>query len=384
MSTRTYYKMVIRAMGRFVKVFPTPESVAEDKGMVEKIIHSIGMLKLKAATTRALAKLVTKHGSMDKFLKADPDMVREQLLSIKGIGEKTADVILMTLFKRQVFPVDSHIARILVRLGIVEEDMNTYEVRRIVEPLNSVPVKVILDKGVLSVTFPSREVDEEHVVELVKTKLNLNHSSVLQKGWRAIEELELTEKYQLAKGFLPPKLSIPPRLLYTGLVKTVLLQMVGLPAAMVMTSRFVKSFGRGMWMENDGVEVYDFPKPDVITNFDEKTLKQRATISLAKATAIAVIARLELDGTLGRWEFLPTEELINKLMKVKGVGHWTASVTVMAGLSRWEAQPLSQLQRQIERLTTKKVTIQELNNYRDVSGYISVATLFVKELRLTE
>lgn len=65
--------------------------------------------------------MVTKHGSMDKFLKADPDMVREQLLSIKGIGEKTADVILMTLFKRQVFPVDSHIARILVRLGIVDE-----------------------------------------------------------------------------------------------------------------------------------------------------------------------------------------------------------------------------------------------------------------------
>ena len=50
----------------------------------------------------------------------DIEIARRKLMEIPGIGRKTADVILLFLFKKSTFPIDTHITRITNRLGLVK------------------------------------------------------------------------------------------------------------------------------------------------------------------------------------------------------------------------------------------------------------------------
>jgi endonuclease III-like uncharacterized protein len=68
---------------------------------------------------------------MEEFLKLPPEKAKELLLSVKGIGEKTADMILVALFGAEYFIVDSNILRVLKRLHIISEDADIYKARAI-------------------------------------------------------------------------------------------------------------------------------------------------------------------------------------------------------------------------------------------------------------
>jgi endonuclease III len=57
------------------------------------------------------------------------DEARGLLLSIEGIGEKTADMILAALFGSKYFTVDSNILRVLRRLDVISMDADIYEAR---------------------------------------------------------------------------------------------------------------------------------------------------------------------------------------------------------------------------------------------------------------
>ena len=48
----------------------------------------------------------------------------EFLVSIKGIGQKTAACVLMFDLEREVLPVDTHVHRVSVRLGLVPSKAN--------------------------------------------------------------------------------------------------------------------------------------------------------------------------------------------------------------------------------------------------------------------
>jgi hypothetical protein len=59
-------------------------------------------------------------------------------------------------------------------------------------------------------------------------KLNLDPSGVMaaSDGLLVVKELGLLERYPHIHGFLPPRLGLPPKWLYTSLVKAIILQMV--------------------------------------------------------------------------------------------------------------------------------------------------------------
>ncbi|MBN2720672.1 MAG: endonuclease III domain-containing protein [Proteobacteria bacterium] len=83
-----------------------------------EVIRPSGYFRVKSARLRGLCRfLVDGGGNPSRFEKVPTPELREQLLSVKGIGPETADSILLYAFSRPVFVVDSYTVRLLDRLG---------------------------------------------------------------------------------------------------------------------------------------------------------------------------------------------------------------------------------------------------------------------------
>lgn len=80
---------------------------------LEKIIYSIGFYKQKARTIKSVtAQLLRDFGGK-------VPRTKEELLSIKGIGQKTANLVLSTAFDIPAICVDVHVHRLSNLLGLV-------------------------------------------------------------------------------------------------------------------------------------------------------------------------------------------------------------------------------------------------------------------------
>lgn len=97
--------------------YPTPELLAgaahED---VEALIHSTGFYRAKAANLIGMA-----HGVVTRFSGEVPRNV-EDLVSLPGVGRKTANVLRSVAFDAPGLPVDTHVGRLSRRLGLTTND----------------------------------------------------------------------------------------------------------------------------------------------------------------------------------------------------------------------------------------------------------------------
>jgi len=124
LSQRTYWKNVRAAINRFKKKFRSVEDVANaDIEEIEDGIKPAGLYRLRARRIKDLAIAIMNRydGDIGKILNLPYEEARKELLSIKGIGPKTADVFLMFIREEPVLPVDVHIFRVMRRLGIARE-----------------------------------------------------------------------------------------------------------------------------------------------------------------------------------------------------------------------------------------------------------------------
>ena len=93
----------------------TPEEISKlPLKKLEKIIYSSGYYKNKSKTLKYVSNELIK-----KFNSKVPK-TKEELLSIKGIGPKTANIVLAFAYNQSVIPVDTHVHRISNRLGFVK------------------------------------------------------------------------------------------------------------------------------------------------------------------------------------------------------------------------------------------------------------------------
>jgi endonuclease-3 len=82
---------------------------------VETLIRSLGFYRLKARHIRAASqKLVAEYGG------EVPDNM-EALVSLPGVGRKTAGVILYQIYGKPAIIVDTHFSRVALRLGLTED-----------------------------------------------------------------------------------------------------------------------------------------------------------------------------------------------------------------------------------------------------------------------
>lgn len=115
-------------------------TIAEmEHGEIASRIRSAGLYNKKATVLKEIAAWVASEfggtAGFDAFVTDDPyHHVRKTLLSLSGIGPKTADCVLLFAGGREgVFPVDTHVHRIYRRLGIAPPDADHETVRAILE-----------------------------------------------------------------------------------------------------------------------------------------------------------------------------------------------------------------------------------------------------------
>jgi len=137
LSQNTGYKNVAMAYDRLEReVSVTPEALAG--APVERIAEAIrpaGMYNRRSVTLKRVAEVVLERfgGDLAPVLDRPYREAREALMSLPGVGNKTADVVLMFEAGREVVPVDRHIFRITKRLQLVPEKASYDEVRRVLE-----------------------------------------------------------------------------------------------------------------------------------------------------------------------------------------------------------------------------------------------------------
>lgn len=115
LSLRTKDKNTAKASKSLFKVANTPEKIAKlPLKKLEKLIYCSGFYKNKARTIKQVSKIL-----IQKYNSKVPS-TRKELLKIKGIGRKTANIILCFAFNKKVIPVDTHLHMISNRLGLVK------------------------------------------------------------------------------------------------------------------------------------------------------------------------------------------------------------------------------------------------------------------------
>lgn len=116
----------------------TPKGLAKAKGKdVEDAIRVGGLFRNKARMIIALSKDVLErfNGSLD-FVYSEPlDKARSTLMSIPGVGPKTADVVLLFVAKKATVPVDTHVHRVSRRLELTPLNGDYEEIRSSLESL---------------------------------------------------------------------------------------------------------------------------------------------------------------------------------------------------------------------------------------------------------
>ncbi len=95
------------------------------------LIRPAGYYNVKAKRLKAFVTFLVHYyrGSMKLMGKQDAHTLREKLLEIHGIGQETADSILLYAFEKPVFVVDAYTKRIFSRHGLVDANVSYEELQ---------------------------------------------------------------------------------------------------------------------------------------------------------------------------------------------------------------------------------------------------------------
>ena len=103
--------------------FPTPAHLAEaSEESVIECIQSLGLYRSKAKNIRLCAQQL-----LERF-NGEVPRTREELVSLAGVGRKTANVVMSVAFNIPAFAVDTHVERISKRLQICRQKDTVLEV----------------------------------------------------------------------------------------------------------------------------------------------------------------------------------------------------------------------------------------------------------------
>jgi endonuclease-3 len=145
LSLRTKDKTTIEASKRLFKVAVSPKSMIKlPLKRIEQLIYPVGFYRTKANNILDLSRRI-----ITEFKGKVPGNIND-LLSFKGVGRKTANLVLGLGFKIPAICVDTHVHRISNRLGWVKTG-TAQETERSLEKI--IPRKSWIDLNTILVTF---------------------------------------------------------------------------------------------------------------------------------------------------------------------------------------------------------------------------------------
>lgn len=115
LSAQATDKGVNKATGPLFKVADSPEKMLAlgEEGLIS-YIRTIGLYKNKAKHVMGLSQKL-----IDDFGSKVPGS-REELMTLPGVGRKTANVVLNVIFHEPTMPVDTHLLRVAPKIGLAE------------------------------------------------------------------------------------------------------------------------------------------------------------------------------------------------------------------------------------------------------------------------
>lgn len=129
----------LRAFANLKSAFAGYEEVlaASDRAVADSI-RAGGLADIKARRIKeALAKIKQDAGAITLAFLADlkKEAAMQYLLTLPGVGPKTASVVLLFAFGMSFLPVDTHVYRLSHRLGLVGEEVRPEKAQQILEQI---------------------------------------------------------------------------------------------------------------------------------------------------------------------------------------------------------------------------------------------------------
>jgi endonuclease-3 len=112
--------------------------LAAPTGELADVIRSGGLADIKAPRIQAaLQRILEEQGrfSLDFLSDLPLKQSKRWLTSLKGIGHKSAAIVLLFCFGKAAFPVDTHVHRVSLRLGIVPAKTSRDDTQKVWETL---------------------------------------------------------------------------------------------------------------------------------------------------------------------------------------------------------------------------------------------------------
>lgn len=114
LSLRTKDEVTARASERLFARAKTPEEMLNlKKEDIEAAIYPVGFYKRKAEQILAICRVL-----VEEYDSRVPDEI-DELLKLKGVGRKTANIVITMGYNKPGVAVDTHVHRISNRLGLV-------------------------------------------------------------------------------------------------------------------------------------------------------------------------------------------------------------------------------------------------------------------------
>ncbi|HHD63884.1 MAG TPA: endonuclease III domain-containing protein [Desulfobulbaceae bacterium] len=135
LTQNTNWKNVERAIDNLKRVGLLSLSAMSElsQDLLAEYIRPAGYYNIKAGRLRNFFHFINKEwdGDLDSFLQQPAAALREQLLSIKGIGPETADSMVLYAAGQPIFVVDAYTHRILIRHEIIDESFGYHEIQEL-------------------------------------------------------------------------------------------------------------------------------------------------------------------------------------------------------------------------------------------------------------
>jgi endonuclease-3 len=146
------------------RTFKTWDAVADARATdVERAIRISGLSNLKAPRIQAILRQIReRHGRIDLEFLRDyaPGDAMAYLRAFPVVGPKTANCVLLFSFGMPVFPVDTHIHRLAIRLGLIPGTATAEQAHDLLAPVISpedrYPLHVLLIEHGRKICKPAR------------------------------------------------------------------------------------------------------------------------------------------------------------------------------------------------------------------------------------
>jgi len=185
------------------------------------------------------------------------------------------------------------------------------------------------------------EILNEHLKKVRETVINLfNLDLDLTQFYKEINRDEIMSKLiEQLRGLKSPT----TQTVFEALISSITEQQISLAAAFSVQKRMIKTFGDIVKI-NKSV-YYAFPAPETLASATIGQLRM-CGLTTRKAEYIRDVAALISNGNLNLEQFKryeDTNEIIDELCKLRGVGAWTAELTLIRGLHKLEDIPADDL-----------------------------------------